>query len=343
MASWRERIVGDRDRLGWWTLPVFFAVGLAGAVLAGALATVYYSQQVRALRAETGESRAELRTAVEDVRTAADEALEAIGHEVEAVRETLTRQVPFEDVTTAGVLAIRVVTGGSPPQQQDAPPAGGGEPAGAPASPEPTPEGTGPPAEQEPPPPQTAPPAAPPREERIASGFAVASDGDTTFLATSYALVADPSAAGGVVETVEVLTPGGPVRGVVHSWDAGRDLALVRAGLRGVELLEWRPTAETLAMGERIVAAGVTPTLNTVQVSGHVAYSDVTVLVTDLPAVGFLRGAPIVDSDGLVVGIVSDRYAPFGAEAGARQSMVPVQLLCERMLRNCDALEAQRE
>lgn len=353
MGTWRDRLLGDRDRLGWWTLPVFLVVGLTGAVLAGALAVVYYGQQVDAIEEETRESRAELRNAVTQVEDAGQEALDAIEAEVDAVRETLARQLPFEDATTVGVVALRAVVGGTPPAEPPPPPADDQEPAGAgrtdgaPAGPEATEpdDGQGTESgEQEPPPeeePQRPPPR--PREERVATGFAVAADGTTTFIATTYDLVADPGSDAGVVATVDVITAGGTVTGAVHSWDAGRDLALIRAELRGVELLEWRPPADPLAIGERIVAAGVTPTLNTVQVSGVVAFSDVTVLVTDLTIIDFLRGAPIVDGSGLVVGIVSGRYAPFGPEAGTRQSMIPVQLLCERMLRNCELLEGERD
>ncbi|MBW3658145.1 MAG: serine protease [Actinobacteria bacterium] len=349
-ASWRERLPGARERLGWWTLPMFLIVGLAGSVLAGSLAAVYYGQQVSGLEEETRSSRAELRGAVQDVERAREEALAEIEDEVESVREALTREFPFEDVTTSGVVALRAVTGTSSQGQQQAP-AGGGEADGAvfaqettePGEPTATDEPQQDPATSPSPSPPPSPPPSGPREERFATGFAVASDRGTTFIATVHSLIADPDAPGGVVGEVEVITPRGTARGIVHSWDAGRDLALIRADIGEVPLLAWRPSGEALGVGERLIAAGVTPTLNTVQVAGQVAYTDVTVLVTDLPHIDFLRGAPIVDPRGLVVGVYTTEYRPFGSSAGERQGSAPAQLLCERMLRNCEALEAEPE
>ncbi|MBW3619428.1 MAG: hypothetical protein KY461_04235 [Actinobacteria bacterium] len=349
-ASWRERLPGARTQLGWWTLPMFLLVGLAGAVLAGSLAAVYYGQQVNALEQETASSRAELRGAVEDVERAREEALGSIEAEVDAVREALTREFPFEDVTVSGVVALRAVTGSTGSGAQGAP-AGDGEASGAVLAqeeqtgeptqePSPTGEPTGEPtASPSPEPTRTSRPSRP-TEERVATGFAVAFDGGTTFIATVHSLIADPGAPGGVVGEVEVITPRGTARGIVHSWDAGRDLALIRADIGEVELLPWRPDEEGLVVGERLITAGVTPTLNTVQVSGQVAYTDVTLLVTDLPTIDFLRGAPIVDPQGRVVAVYTTAYRPFGAPAGDGQGAAPVHLLCERMLRNCDALEA---
>lgn len=341
MASWRDRLLGDRDRLGWWTLPVFVLVGAVGAVLAGALAAVYYSQQVNGLEEETREGRAELRSAVTDVQEAGQEALDAIEAEVEQVRDALTDALPVPDAPAKGIASVRAVIGASrsqaPPAQEPAP-SGDTAPQGAPAqqpTSEPTPQQTPPPA------PQPAQPARP-TEVRVGTAFAVATDGTTTFFASSYSLIRDPSAPGGVVETVDLTVAGGTVTAAVHSWDAGRDLAMFRADVGRIELLEWRPSDEELASGERVIAVGVTPTLDTVQLASEVGFTDVTVLVTDLPSIGYLRGAPLVDAEGLVVGVVSDGYAPFGSEAGQNQSDIPVQLLCERMLRNCDALEAQR-
>lgn len=316
--NWRQRFLGARDRLGWWTLPVFVMVGLVGAVLAGTLATVYYGQQVDSLKDETREGREELRTAVEDVREAGNEALEAIESEVDAVRDALDRDLPFDEVAARGIVSVRAFIGRAAPPaptQRGSPTEGGGT--------------------------EETPPEDEPRyrEQRLGTGFAVAQEGAVVFIATTFEVVADRDASGGISEAVEVTSPAGTFPAVVHSWDADRDLALLRAELGDVEILEWRPSGEKLAAGARVVVAGVTPDLQGVQLTGQLGFADVAALVTDLPPVGFLRGAPIVDDAGLVVGIYATAYAPFGS--GGDHASVPAPLLCERMLRNCAALEAE--
>lgn len=329
MSGLRERLLGDRDHLGWWTLPLFLIVGLAGAVLAGSLAAVYFGQQVDQLEETTRDARQRAAEAADEVERAREEALAEIEEQVAGVRETLSREFPFEDVAGAGVVSVRAFVGAPPP---DEPTAGGDD------------EGTAPRVQDDgsSPGPEESPTTAPPREitERVGSGFAVASDEGTVFFATTHALVADPDAPGGVVQRLEVTTAAGTFPAVVHSWDADRDLAVVRADAGETEIPLWRSSETPLARGERVVAAGIAPSGDGVQVAGQVALVDVAVLVTDLPPLGFLEGAPIVDARGHVVGVVSLRYAPFGSEAGERQSDVPVRLLCESMLRNCEALEA---
>ena len=83
--SLRERILGDKDRLGWWIVPLFVMVGLGGAVIAGSLAVVYYAQQVSSLEQETRGAREDLVGAVDEVREAADDALASISEEVSEV------------------------------------------------------------------------------------------------------------------------------------------------------------------------------------------------------------------------------------------------------------------
>lgn len=338
--NWWQRIVGSRDRLGWWTLPVFLLVGLTGAVLAGTLAAVYFGQQVDALEDETAAGREELRDAVTEVQDAGQEALDAIASEVDAVRESLSRELPFEDAAGAGIVTVHVWTGDPPP-----PPASGEGTDGAALQDQSTQQ---PPGDQGQATPTPAPAPSPtptraPRGERYGSGFAVASEGQVTFIVTTYDVVADPSGPDGISDEMEVITPEGAFPAVIHSWDASRNLALLRTEAPGIEILEWRPTAEPLNVGARVVVAGVTPSLGSVQLAGQVGYVDVTAIVTDLPDVPFLRGAPVVDDEGLVVAVYATSYAPFGAAAGRDQASIPAPLLCERMLRNCEALEAERE
>lgn len=318
--NWRRRFLGARDRLGWWTLPVFVMVGLGGAILAGALATVYYGQQVDSLKDETRQGREELRNAVDEVREAGDEALDAIGSEVDAVRDALDTDLPFDDVPARGVVSVRAFVGpeAAPPATEAPSPGAEGEE--SPEAPEPR-----------------------YREERIGSGFAVAQEGAVAFIATTYALVFDRDAAGGVAETVEVTTPGGTFEAAVHSWDANRDLALLRAEVGDIDILEWRPGSAEVEPGDRMVVAGVTPSLDGLQIPGQLVHADVGVLFTDLPRLDLLRGAPIVDDRGLVVGIYATAYTPYGAGGGSDQAAVPARLLCERMLRNCEALESGTE
>jgi hypothetical protein len=352
----RMPTVGDVDRVGWWTLPAFLAVGLAGAVMAGSLAVVYYSQQVKRLTSETAASRAELASAAEDVGRARDDAIAALQSEVEAARDVLSREQPVEDVATLGVVVISALVNSPPPPAPPAPPApppsGTETPAGAPDphapdrsapnSPAPTLLAQEQPTEAEPTgqPTEPAPPPTQPVRPRLGVGFAVAVEGADVFFATSFDLVADPDARAGVVEAVEVTTmAGATVPGVVHSWDENRGLALVRATTGELPVPKWRPRTENLNPGDRITVAGLVPDRRPVQVDGAVALADLTSVVASLAAPEFLRGAPVVDRTGRVVAVFTPGYRPFGAAAGDGQALAPVGLLCESMIRGCEELE----
>jgi S1-C subfamily serine protease len=307
--SLRDRLAGTRDHLGWWTLPVFIMVGLIGAVLAGALSTVYYGQQVDELADETARVRRDAERASQEIEDARERALEEIDTQVQRVEETLSREFPLENVAGQGVASLRA--------QLAPPPPSGGQ------------SGQG--AQQQPSTPTS----------RIGSGFAVANDGAVVFFATTYGLVADPNGPGGVAERVEVTANGNRVNGTVHTWDEDIDLALVRAEVGQTEILRWRPADRNIERGERVVVAGVTPQLEDVQLPGLVAFNDLDVLVTDIPPVPFLRGAPIVDGDGHVIGVYAMEYAPFGGTERLGYASVPAQQMCADILRDCDALAAE--
>ncbi|MTV26991.1 trypsin-like peptidase domain-containing protein [Nitriliruptoraceae bacterium ZYF776] len=309
--GWRVRLFGDRDRLGWWLLPVFVAVGLAGAVLAGSLAVVFASQRVDRLTRETAAARADLATAVDDVQDAAEDALSSIREEVDAVRDGLSTELPFDDAAAAGIVHLDVdtevtaeVDDAPPPPDADA------EPDGAEAPPPPIPV------------------------RRRASGFVVARDGDDAFVVTTFALLADPRSDDVPLDVaVRVRVAAGETTARLHSWDEARDLLLLRAPLGEVTPLPWRPADAPLSGGERVVAVGLTPALGPVRVGGTVAASEAAGLVTDVPALELLAGGPVVDAEGRVVGVGSVAYRPFGGDPVA----VPIRQLCERLLSRCPA------
>lgn len=365
MSRWREILFGGPRRLGFWTLPVFLIVGLAGAVIAGSLTVVYYAQQVRDLEEQTAASRQELDDAVEEVQAAGDEALTAIENQVAAVEETLTRQLPVEDVSALGVVVIRAVRNVPPPQPpppapepEPEPPAGTDEPDGAPVpglpegqadpseseppaeSPSPSPSPTPSPTPTPAPLPTPSPTPPPPPEPQLGMGFAVATSDGSTFFATSYGLVADPRARAGVVESVEVITTEGTFVATVHDWDEDRDLAIVRSRFTGLTIPTWRPRSEAIAVGERLWVVGITPTRVTVQLPVTTGYVTNTEILVDVGRKDLLRGAPIVDQTGRVTAVYTPDYQPFGEEAGEGQAVTPVAVLCESMLSGCEELEA---
>ena len=346
-ASLWRRVVGETDRIGWWTVPAFLAVGLAGAVMAGALAVVYYSQQVSDLESETRQARQDLQAGVDDVDAAREDALAAIEEQLDAVRDALDEDPPVDDPATLGLVLVEArVNTPAPPSatvEPQAPPAGADAPSGAVLAQGPT-ESPPPPDPPSPaPPPEPSPTPSPlPIEPRLGLGFAVAVEDGQTFVATSYGLVADPGARAGVVEEVVVRVPGGPsASGVVHSWDESRGLALLRVPLGELPVADWRPRGDVVEVGDRLTVFGLTPEGRPLTVRGEVAFADVEKIVTDLPSIDFLRGAPVLDRTGRVVAVMTPAYQPFGAAAGDDQALAPVGLFCERMLTGCDQLEAE--
>lgn len=338
--------MGEVDRIGWWTLPVFLAVGLAGAVMAGALAVVYYSQQVADLEAETREARQDLQAGVDDVERAREQALDEIDDRVDAVRDALDEDLPIEDMRALGLVVVEARVNTPAPEsatvRPEPPPGGATTPAGAPAvaqDQQPTePAQRTEPAE----PTQPAAPSPPPIVPRLGVGFTVAVEDGQTFVATSHALVADADARAGVVEEVVVTTMDGQqASGIVHSWDEARGLALLRVPVGDLPIADWRPRSQVLEPGAAVTVVGLTPEAQPVTMRGTVALADVEKIVTTLPMVDFLRGAPILDRAGRVVAVYTPGYAPFGPAAGDRQAMAPVGLFCERMLNGCENLEAE--
>lgn len=367
--EWWERILGSgaHFRLGWWTLPLFVGVGLTGAVLAGTLAVVYYSQQVSSLRAETREGRERIERAVEEVEQVRQQALQEIDRRVQEIRESLSQGLAAGDATTHGVVAVRATIGAGSVRgaqtgaatQAPTPGEAGATPSGEAATGEPdrepdretdqepdqeTDPGTDQETDQEPDEQSTG-PQAPPTEperptERVGSGFAVQVDEDAVWYVTSYSLLADPTVAGGITDRVEVVTRSGTTSAQVHSWDEQRDVALLRTAGGDSAVPTWRSSAQQASAGEEVVAVGVTPGLNTVQQGGTVSYATGDVTVVELARVSFLVGGPVVDGQGRVIGVFTPGYRSFGAgDTGQRQGIVPLHLLCERIMKNCQQLQ----
>lgn len=298
-------MVGGRDRLGLWTVPLFVAVGLLGAVLAGSLAAVYYAQKVRALENETADARRELQEAAAEVRDVARQATDDIRAEVDAVRDELAVSLPVEDPAEVGIAAVRAEV--SVPSQ---------------------PAIRAGPGQTERPETETR------REVRNGSAFAAVQTADETFFVTAFAVVAHPEQEGQAIDRAEVLFAGRRHPAEVHSWSPERDLALLRVPGVGdaPPVAEWRPDDEEVPANTKLFAAGLTPTGGLVQIPVTVGGGDADVIVIDAGLPEILRGGPLLDARGRVVGVSSTAYAPYGG-AGTLAPAVPVGALCERLIR----------
>lgn len=324
-SLWR-RIAGDGSHLGFWTLPVFVATALGGAVIAGAFAQVYYAQQVDQLEEETAAARNAAEVAADDIEAARQEALDAISEQLGGVRDALEVARPLEDPAAAGVVALTVELTPEPA----APPSPSPDPQ---PSASPTPGGDGE-AQGAPPAPVEGAPM------RRAVGFAVAVEGGTAFVATTFGAVADPRTPDGIAPAVTVTTPAGSARGIVHAWDEPRGVAVIRVDLPDLPVLPWRPASVAVQQGDVAVLAAVTPGLVGVQLPGRVGAVTDTVLVTDLPVDPVFDGAPLVDSVGRVIGLQSSTAAPFGdGSTGA----ITARQLCVELISGCDLLEQADE
>jgi S1-C subfamily serine protease len=168
-------------------------------------------------------------------------------------------------------------------------------------------------------------------EVRAGSAFTLFSDASSTFLVTTYRLVARDD--GGAVTGVDVYAPEGTFTARLHNFD--RDLDLAVLVLRGgpVPVLDWRPADEPVTRGDRIYLAGIAGPGTAAVLEGRVAGISDRAVVPALPVNAFVAGGPLLDSAGRVVAIASLGYAPFGSVEGDLTYGVPIRRLCDRLIR----------
>lgn len=344
-----ERVFGGANRIGWWTVPIFVAVALFGAIVAGTLAVVYYSQRVAAIEEQTRDVREDLGGAVDSVQEAAERAIQSIEERVQGVQQQVERGVPILEPEAVGVALVRARIPAPPPPEpvpppepSPQPPPPGPSPAPAPQPPEPAPlpqpspaVAQQPPAQEQADPVQGQPADGAQASERIGAAFAVTRQGATTFFVTSFTLVRAPHLPGGAVSSVSLEVPGRTFTARVHDWDEALDVAVLAADGAQVPVAEWRPLQEELSVGDQLFALAFAPGFQPLQVPVTVGTAGRgSVLVTDLSPRDLPAGAPLVDADGRIVGINTPGHHPFGGDSGMAAAL-PIRRLCGPLLQQC--------
>lgn len=165
----------------------------------------------------------------------------------------------------------------------------------------------------------------------VGSAFVIFSDSRETFLATTVAVAPRPGAA------VEVHLATGPVQAEVVNVDEAFGVAALRLGVGDLPSLAWRPVEEPLRVGAPVYAVGVAGLDAPTVAEGRIAAIAPAALVVTAPVNGYTSGGPLVDASGLVVGVTSLAYEPFGDVDGPDLYALPIRGLCVSLIRCTDA------
>ena len=163
------------------------------------------------------------------------------------------------------------------------------------------------------------------------TAFVVASDGEQSFLVTSYAAVKAATRSPG--PAVVVRRGGEEVRATLWTWQPERDLALLIIDRPNLPKVKWNTDKNPVTLGERVFAVSGLAGSGASIVQGQVADVFAEGVQHTAPVGLMFRGGPLIDSNGDVVGVVSADYGPLGFHPGDVTWAIPVTKTCERILR----------
>lgn len=165
----------------------------------------------------------------------------------------------------------------------------------------------------------------------VGSAFVVASDGDQSFLVTSYTVVRAATRTPG--PGVSIRKGNDEIRATLHTWDEAHDLALLIVARPNLPKLPWRTGPGAVRLGERLFAVSGLGGSGGAIVQGQIADVFADGIVHTAPVGASFRGGPLVNSDGEVLAVASVDYAPLGFAPGDVTFGVPVARACDRVLR----------
>ncbi|HET7654566.1 MAG TPA: serine protease [Acidimicrobiales bacterium] len=163
------------------------------------------------------------------------------------------------------------------------------------------------------------------------TAFVVASDGDQSFLVTSYAAVRAATRSPG--PGVFVRKGGDDLKATVWTWQPERDLALLIVDRPNLPKVKVNADRGAVKLGERVFAVSGLGGSGASIVQGQVADVFAEGIQHTAPVGQAFRGGPLIDSNGAVVGVTSADYGPLGFFPGDVTWAVPINRTCERILR----------
>ena len=170
----------------------------------------------------------------------------------------------------------------------------------------------------------------------VGSAFVVFSDPQTTFLLTSFETI---RAATQEPAPDVVLQQGDQqLQATVFTWDQPHDLALLTIAIGDQPALPFVSDAGSVAIGDRVFSVGGLGAQGGSIAQGTVIGIAGNALQHDVPIGAAFRGAPLLDSDGEVVGVSSRAYQPLGFDPLAVFFAPPIRTACEVVIQCPDGV-----
>lgn len=164
----------------------------------------------------------------------------------------------------------------------------------------------------------------------VGTAFVVASDSDRSFLITSFNVVRAATARPGPGITLRKGSES--IDAELWTWQESRDLALLIVKRPTMPRLDWGISSD-VRLGQQIFAVSGFGTAGGAITQGFIA--DVSSNgVQHTAALGaHFRGAPLLSDRGLVLGIASRAYEPYGFASDGVWFAPPIRATCETVLR----------
>jgi len=164
----------------------------------------------------------------------------------------------------------------------------------------------------------------------VGTAWAIASDSSQTLLITSYATVAAATKKPGPPVVVSQASADTTV--TVYDWDPATDLALILLPKGNVAALKTAPTTPSPQIGDRVFVVAGIGSLGGQAAQGAITDVNSSGIAHTAPVGPAFQGGPMVNADGLVVGVASRAYAPLSFQTDAVWYAPMIRLACNRVL-----------
>lgn len=164
----------------------------------------------------------------------------------------------------------------------------------------------------------------------VGSAFVATADAEQSYLLTSLNVVRASTARPG--PDLRVRKGDEELPATLWTWDEGRDIALLVVRKGNQPRIPWAPEDPALGLGQRVFAVAGVGGDGASVTQGFVADVSASGIQHDAGVSGAFDGAPLVNSNGEVVGIASSAYAPLGFRSEDVTYAPQIRMACEHVL-----------